>query len=136
MSADPLFSAAMTPAASGAGITFGVTPILRASSRTRSGTGPVVSPLAALTRPCTGLLPRNTPRRVPVGASVDADGDPGDCAATGRTSEPRSTAIERRMGESYQLREVAVRRLSRPIVLGSATIAIGREHGFSCRRVP
>src|SRR5262245_11220396 len=100
MSAEPSFSAAITPAASGAGITFAVKPILRSSSRTRSGTGPVVSPVVALTRPWTGLLPRNTPRSVPAGASVEADGEAGGCAATGSEIRPTNTAAEKRLAST------------------------------------
>src|SRR6266853_6418079 len=93
MSAAPLFSAAITPAASGAGMTFEPTPSFRASSATRSGTGPVAVPERESTRACTGLVPRNTARSVPVGASVAA----GDWAAAGNAIKPMNTAMGRRM---------------------------------------
>src|SRR5678809_23641 len=48
------------------------TPIVPASSLTRSGTGPAGVPVCGSTRPCTGLVPRKTARSVPVGASVAA----------------------------------------------------------------
>src|SRR5262245_54748803 len=91
MSAEPFLSAAMTPAASGAGITVDFTLSERASSATRSGTGPVATPVFAFMRPWTGLLPRNTARSAPVGARIDA----GDWLSRLTPSTPTATSAVR-----------------------------------------